>query len=1112
MNSWKYVNSRNLCEVCEGKRHCRQSPSGLYHCRNGEKADESKFVYRGEDAHGFSMWGLKSEAEAWKSNKSQEYKEEKQRAKEEEKARWKLQLLCDSERDIAIRSLISELPLLPHHHQHLLSRGMSQEQILAGGYSSISPWQKLQNQVNPKLAGVRDGKFLNVGVSGILCPIPNEKGEFVSWQIRLDDATRGDLAKYIWAKGESNGAPISAHLNNGELPLGFYSPNGERNPIVSKWLKNKKVVPVALAEGVAFKPFLAAARLGIHTIGASGGNFASSPQTLKTYLEHIGKIYEGQNIMPILLADAGSLLNPQILKIYENTYIELKKLGYELKIAYWEQVQKKVGDIDEIDEATLSSIKLISYKKFAEIAQKNLYHQKQLKNYLELESLTYKPDIEFDNRYLPDTLSVILPRTGLVALKSPKGTGKSVQIKKLIDNAKKSGKNVISLTPRRALGREQSIKWQITWIGDAEVPGVNLSTVLENAGTLGLCWDSLWKLAERDWSNTIIIIDEVELANSHHLISSTCREKRPAILKVLSNKLQECLSNRGMVLIADADLSNASIDYIKELVPNISIPTFIAVNNYVGKELQYKIDFHTGTKDWLVSKLITDLAIPVTEEEGKRQRRIAIAVDAQKDAEAMERYLFESYPALSTIRIDSTTTETDEGRDFVEHPNEKIAELKPHVLIYTSSMGTGVSIDLSYFDQMYAFFAGVLEPSQCRQMLGRIREPIPRSIWCAVQGYLDNFVSFEPEEIKSRLLTMNTEVSILANVVDSMVDEDANDQQKMAAYNKLLDKKTGTWNNPHINLYAKLVARKNFGLTYLAKELRRQLELEGHEIKEFKNSLETPEGTTVRYIKDCLAIEEAQGIYKAKDISLEAALQMKQKSTTTKQERREISKALLRAELPEISLTPEFIYKSVTKDNRRWLNEQKLFWYVENFEITKILDRKELLHHLEKFKEGTTYIPDIKTYSAKVKLVKDLGIFNYIALHNLDKQYSNTDPEIQDILLKAKKHYQALYYYFNLKVSEKTRGIAFLNYILKRLGIYLKCHHQSSKGIRFYVVDADQLADPDRLAILKALDIKWGHLNPKTSTPSQPNDSITTFNPSPLTENNNLVSNYHPSS
>ena len=370
MDIWRRFNRRDPCPICEGARNdCRQSPSGLLHCWNSQPADESKFVSRGQDKSGFYMWAEKSRVEAWSNDKLRESKEQRLREyenrREKEKTMRKLSLTT-AERDIAIRKILSELTLSAEHREHLHSRDMSDELISAGFYSSVSPWQKLNHKVDSRLAGVQDGVRLNLGVSGILCPIPNNQGELVGWQIRLDDKSRATLPKYIWASSKD----YSVHLQNGELPLAFYKASNKVHPIVSKWVK-KSTLPIALTEGVAFKPAITAQRLGIYTIGASSGNFASSLQTLKDYLVYINqKTYQGQIIMPILFADAGSISNPNILKIYENTHREFKNLRYQLKVAWWNQTDKSVGDIDEITEITLSSIKLISHENFTNLAKK----------------------------------------------------------------------------------------------------------------------------------------------------------------------------------------------------------------------------------------------------------------------------------------------------------------------------------------------------------------------------------------------------------------------------------------------------------------------------------------------------------------------------------------------------------------------------------------------------------------------------------------------------------------------------------------------------------------------------------------------------------------------
>jgi hypothetical protein len=100
------------------------------------------------------------------------------------------------------------------------------------------------------------------------------------------------LPKYLWASPEKSHRKNepSVHLKNGELPLAFFNPVGQPHKLISRWFKGQNIIPVALTEGVAFKSAITAQRLGIFTLGASGGHFASSPECLKAYLARLGKI------------------------------------------------------------------------------------------------------------------------------------------------------------------------------------------------------------------------------------------------------------------------------------------------------------------------------------------------------------------------------------------------------------------------------------------------------------------------------------------------------------------------------------------------------------------------------------------------------------------------------------------------------------------------------------------------------------------------------------------------------------------------------------------------------------------------------------------------------
>jgi hypothetical protein len=105
--------------------------------------------------------------------------------------------------------------------------------------------------------------------SGYILPIKNPNGKIIGFQIRLRDANSG---RYRWHKPFG----ISAQQQNGELPLAFHGDiQGDCQRVV-------------LVEGTGVKPYLASKLRGCVAIGASGGQFVASKETLQSYFDVIG--------------------------------------------------------------------------------------------------------------------------------------------------------------------------------------------------------------------------------------------------------------------------------------------------------------------------------------------------------------------------------------------------------------------------------------------------------------------------------------------------------------------------------------------------------------------------------------------------------------------------------------------------------------------------------------------------------------------------------------------------------------------------------------------------------------------------------------------------------
>jgi hypothetical protein len=65
--------------------------------------------------------------------------------------------------------------------------------------------------------------------------------------------------------------------------------------------------------------------------------------------------------------------------------------------------------------------------------------------------------------------------------------------------------------------------------------------------------------------NDLVIIDECESVTWHMLDSATCSKNRVAILKEFAPLLEGVLDtgSKGRVILADADLSDLSVDFIR---------------------------------------------------------------------------------------------------------------------------------------------------------------------------------------------------------------------------------------------------------------------------------------------------------------------------------------------------------------------------------------------------------------------------------------------------------------------------------------------------------------------------------------------------------------------
>ncbi|NJL19583.1 MAG: DEAD/DEAH box helicase family protein [Leptolyngbyaceae cyanobacterium SM1_3_5] len=1062
MSQWKRL--KRDCPICEGQRKhkdCRQSlSSGLVFCHD-DTANPSGWIFRGHDAQGFGIWQSAANAAAFAEQSQVDREQERQAKRARKQAERDAKIAAQLpavERDKWNRKLTQSLSLSPIDRVALLDRGFKPEWIEADGYRTVEQWQSLPIGFPHNFPGrtVRGG--LSIQSIGIACPIPNVDGQIVGFQNRQRDGSNG---KYCWASCENSRVHLDA-----EMPIGVYVPLGEVQGDT-----------VWIVDSPAIKGSLARYRLNAPVLGATNGGFASSPNTTQDTLT---KLFDRHPTLKRLVfaPDAGDVKNKAVMQRWRSQYEFLTKLGYQVDVAWWGQISKEECDIDELPPEQFDQIRYLNFAEFVAIAVEHggldasaaptSYQQRVDRAQRYLNTLALTPDLELDCEFLPPDLWQKLPLTGIVNLLSRKGSGKSkAMLKPAIAHFVEQGKRVLSITPRVVLGLEQCAKFsssnfEMRWI-DA-LGSTEEAQRQQPAGSC--CWDSFWKIADQHWD--VLILDEVRLGLKHLATSNTTvKKRRPQILKMLAELIRRIIANGGLVILCDADLTNVEVDYIRQLAPQTA-KTFTIVNHHRGQSRS--VDYYSGNQasvELLIYEHIERMLLLGIEEP------ILIPADSQAELSAIQKRLLERFPQLAgrIVRIDSTTTEEEAGKRFVQHINAEIERLRPLILLYSPSMEVGVSIETEWFTHIFAFYFGVIEPCEFRQLIARERHNLPLTIWAtnSNNSYMGSCRSPLPDVVK-RTIEQNAKAGGTQSVLDLSIEmAKAESDGDIEIFLQRLHSlwQDGNWNNAHFELLANIQARSNFAKPQCGVQLRQELiEMENCEIRDWEGTSNWF-GDAIKGQKEKDRFERAERLSEGthSQMSVEEARSIQGDSSTTTEQRLQAEGVLLQDFLPGVTLTPEFVFERKVND-RYWLNAQNLYWLIEHPEIAKLQDAKQWKSNGYKWQHGDVFLPDLHLKLEQVGFIRECGI-----LELLNKpEYHNEHSQVIAVMVFMRQRRWRLQRLFNLNVSEATDPISFLRRLLIKIGLN-QGQVRGDGETRFYRVKGFHCID--RLAVMQAWNQKY---------------------------------------
>lgn len=629
-----------------------------------------------------------------------------------------------------------------------------------------------------------------------------------------------------------------------------------------------------------------------------------------------------------------------------------------------------------------------------------------------LRKLSYEPSGEviltkhLENVSVPDDAK-------LVVFKAPKGSGKTEVIARLCEEAYHKGQPAIVLTYREQLGRELSRRFELPYKTELkETPEGKLYG-------FALCVDSCHPKSEArftgdSWADALVIIDEIESVVWHLLNSATCTKNRLTILGEVGALFTGALSSdsKGRVVLADADLSDLTVDFVKGLAGQSDIKPYVIRSDYVPDTVPIAISYETPVD-------LYDTLVKAVAEGGKHIIfTTGQQVTSKWGSQNLEKTLSEQFPRARILTIDRNTVADPNHAAYGCIDNLKAVLPEWDIVIATPVIESGVSIELyNHFAALWGFFSGVIPTDNVRQTLARVRDTsVPRHVWMPEKGMPTSFVgngAYSPSALRNgELKKSKANFSFLLNA-GVTVDADGSVQTNTSALE--------TW--------LKMASRINFGFHNYRAMILADLEAEGYECTQLDLLLDPETGKSLSEMmadsRDELKEDEAGKIVEAHPPKSEAEYEkLKSQKTKTPEQRR----SQVNYEIQQRYIAPPTV-GVILKDWDGWHPHLRLHYYLTVG--NQYLSSRDGKRFGDIAQDGRSWIPDTNRVllSNKIRALKALEI-EKIFVPGVD--WTQDSPEIQEIVNKALTCAKDIKLFLGVTVTPANQPMAIVQEILSQ--------------------------------------------------------------------------------
>lgn len=640
--------------------------------------------------------------------------------------------------------------------------------------------------------------------------------------------------------------------------------------------------------------------------------------------------------------------------------------------------------------------------------------------------LTWQPSIKVHTHDLSTLSPDQFPQSGIIAIAAGKGTGKTKLSARLVAGEEK----VLAANHRIALCRNICERLNLDYRGDLDkTPDGQFITGAGYTLRVGSCVDALLAIDPHQFAGCTLVIDEAVQVIRHLLTSSTCSQdgKRPALLARFHELV--CVARR--LILADADLDNATLHYFKELRGDDS-PVFLIRNDYQTQPYPVRA-VQANSFESVACEVLNDL------HQLQPGKTLFVATDNKRVTKAISRLIANSCPEKRVLIINSETSGGEAEREFIQTPDAVLQRGEYDIIIASPSLATGVSIEAQgIISRVYGIFTGVSSnDADISQSLARIREPVERVVWVAKRGrnWAKVSRSTNPLAIKQALLE---QTSVNVSLIRSSLKEDT-----------IASVQAVDWqSDPHLNLYCQIAAAQNRSMHQLRDAVLVRLRHEGHHV-----TIEDREYDPVaRFLYRQAATEQkrhdAQAIANAKVLTyLEVKVLEQQESRSPEDEL-----AIKRFYLCEFycldpdSLTPEFI-----------------LWDADGRRRGELLNLEGLLNPdaaidstVKALEKQTTWNKgncpwDISGAALRSEVRRLLGLDKF-----LDPEREWRAADLAEFAAIARQHSRQIQDVLHFTASEKLSNVQIAHQLLSQLGLKIAFRWQGTgkEKHRVYRLDA----------------------------------------------------------